>query len=98
MNSRWLLPGSKPPGPATSTASSSSARRSGPSSCSPRAVATIPPRVRTSRSSPKVVRSRASAWLIADGDKPSRAPARVTLRSLSIASSATSKFRSIAWS
>jgi hypothetical protein len=48
----------------------------------------------TSSSSSKYSRSRASALLVADGLRFSRSAALVMLRSVSSASSATSRFRS----
>ena len=51
---------------------------------------------RTSRSSPSSRRSRASAWLIAGWERPTRAAARVTERSSRSASSGTSRLRSTA--
>ncbi len=66
----------------------------GAASSSPFEVGSMPPAVRSSSGSPNSVRSRASVALIADCDRLSRDAARVTLRSLRSASSATSRLRS----
>src|SRR5215510_9987963 len=67
----------------------------GAASSRPFAVGTIPPAARRRSGSPNRARSRPSAALIADCERLSRAAARVTLRSLSNASSASSRLRSI---
>ena len=51
-------------------------------------------RLRVRISSPNSARRRARLWLMADCPRPTRAAARVTLRSVSKASRATSRFRS----
>src|SRR3954447_15439045 len=72
----------------------SSACASGPRSACARGVSSIRAPVRTNKGSPTRSRSRCSAWLVAGWDSPIRIAARLTLASLSSASSATSKLRS----
>src|SRR5262245_6675400 len=62
---------------------------------SARAVGKRPPPARTNSGSLSRSRKRASAWLVADWLSPTRAAARVTLRSSSRAWSTTARFRSI---
>src|SRR5262249_26510301 len=72
-----------------------SAARTGSISAAARGVRRSPSGPRVNSSSPNNSRSRARLWLIADWPIPTRAAARVTLRSVSIASKCTSKFKSI---
>ena len=57
-------------------------------------VGRIPSDVRTNSSSPRVRRRRLRAWLTADWVRPSRSPARVTLRSSISASKTRRRLRS----
>ena len=79
-----------------------SVTRTGSASASARGVGRMPSAPRVSSSSPNSVLSRARLWLIADWPSPTRAAARVTLRSVSSASNATNRLRSsrlrLAWS
>ena len=72
----------------------SSACASGPRKACARGVSSMRAPVRTSRGSPIRSRSRCRAWLVAGCDSPIRIAARLTLASLSSASSATSRLRS----
>jgi hypothetical protein len=95
-NARSDDPASKAAATLSVHSSAASAARKGAPRASASGVATMAAPCRTSNSSSKVARKRCSAWLIADCVRPARRAARVTLRSRSRWSRATSKLRSTA--
>lgn len=95
MKVRSARAGSKRSGRWTMRPISASTCRTGATSSCPFEVGSIPRAVRSRSGSAKSARSRPSAALVADCESSRRAAARVTLRSDSSASSATSRLRSI---
>ncbi len=94
VNSRSEVAGSNCEDAANSRSAAAQTASTCWASCSPSGVSTYSPCSRTSSSSPKWRRSRASDALAAGWVTPSRCAARVTLRSRTSSRSATSRFRS----